>query len=55
MCVVDGALRALHRQWQPVHHVGHDRVGGTAAELGLGGRDDPVREYRHGEVLEIVG
>src|SRR5262249_43512839 len=52
--LVVGALRPLDRQRQPVYQIGDDRVGGTPAHLCLGGRDDPVREHRDGEVLQVV-
>ena len=43
------------RQRQPVDDLGDDRVGGAPGELRVRGRDDAVREHRHGQRLQVVG
>lgn len=50
----DGRATLRARQWQAGDQVGHDLLGGAAAELGLGGRHQAVREHGYGQALDVV-
>src|SRR5690606_16499126 len=50
-----GLGSARRRDRQPGHQVGDDLLGGALLHPGLGGEQQPVREDRDGERLDVVG